>query len=337
MGIFYLGPLCGPLFAPIVGGALAQRWDWRATLWFLVIYGAITFVFILFYLPETLRAKTELGEKAAAEESAHYTQHHPGRPALSRTSTREHVQQTTKKYATMARMFFLDPLKIILWLRFPAVALTVYYAAVTFGSLYILNVSIELSFSRAPYNFSTLIVGLLYIPNSLGYVLASVFGGRWMDHIMRREAIKSGRIGEDGKPIYRPEDRMKENAWFGAIIYPAALLWYGWTVEKGVYWLAPMIANFFFGIGSMLIFAMATTMLTEFMPQKSSNGVAVNNFVRNIFSCVGSIVAAPIINAIGNGWLFTILAVWTFASCLSIWAMKHFGPRWRETMDRELK
>ena len=39
MGIFYLGPLCGPLFAPIVGGALAQRWDWRATMWFLFIYG----------------------------------------------------------------------------------------------------------------------------------------------------------------------------------------------------------------------------------------------------------------------------------------------------------
>jgi multidrug resistance protein len=39
MGIFYLGPLCGPLFAPIIGGVLAQRWDWRATLWFLVIYG----------------------------------------------------------------------------------------------------------------------------------------------------------------------------------------------------------------------------------------------------------------------------------------------------------
>ena len=39
MGIFYLGPLCGPLFAPIIGGAVAQRWNWRATLWFLVIYG----------------------------------------------------------------------------------------------------------------------------------------------------------------------------------------------------------------------------------------------------------------------------------------------------------
>ena len=199
----------------------------------------VTWIFILFALPETLKARKSLGEKVAVEDSANTTGA-TSRPALSRTSTREQVQQRTKKYIRMLRIFFLDPLKIVLWLRFPAVALTVYYAAVTFGSLYVLNVSIQLSFARAPYNFPTIIVGLLYIPNSLGYILASIFGGRWMDWIMRREAIKSGRIGEDGKPIYRPEDRMKENAWLGAIMYPAALLWYGWTVQNGVYWLAPV-------------------------------------------------------------------------------------------------
>ena len=41
MGIFYLGPLCGPLFAPVIGGALAQKWRWRATMWFLAIYGGM--------------------------------------------------------------------------------------------------------------------------------------------------------------------------------------------------------------------------------------------------------------------------------------------------------
>lgn len=39
MGFFYLGPLCGPLFAPVIGGALAQKWHWRATMWFIAIYG----------------------------------------------------------------------------------------------------------------------------------------------------------------------------------------------------------------------------------------------------------------------------------------------------------
>ena len=98
-----------------------------------------------------------------------------------------------------------------------------------------------------------------------------------------------------------------------------------------------MIANFFFGIGSMLIFSMVTTMLTEFMPKKSSEGVALNNFMRNIFSCVGSFVTAPIINGIGNGWLFTILGLVSFASSSVILLMRVYGPRWRKTMDERMQ
>lgn len=94
-----------------------------------------------------------------------------------------------------------------------------------------------------------------------------------------------------------------------------------------------MIANFFFGIGSMLIFNMATTMLTEFMPKNASAGVALNNFMRNIFSCIGSLVTAPIINAIGNGWLFTILGLIAVASSSTLFMMKVFGPRWAKSMD----
>lgn len=90
-------------------------------------------------------------------------------------------------------------------------------------------------------------------------------------------------------------------------------------------------------MASMVIFSLATTMLTEFMPQKSSSGVALNNLMRNIFSCTGGIIGVPLINAIGNGWLFTILGIWALCSASVIWAMRHYGPRWREQMDRELR
>lgn len=46
MGMFYLGPLCGPLFAPILGGIVGERWNWRATQWVLVIYGGKSCVVI---------------------------------------------------------------------------------------------------------------------------------------------------------------------------------------------------------------------------------------------------------------------------------------------------
>lgn len=254
MGIFYLGPLCGPLLAPIIGGAMSESLGWRSPLWFLVGYGVLLEVFLIFCLPETLKnrkdvvaeaqqeATTENAEGEAAEASSVGKKGTATRPQLQRVTTRQSVKVKTKKWLAVIRRCFIDPLKIILLLRFPAVAITVYYAAITFGSLYFLNISIETTFSKSPYNFSTLIVGLLYIPNSLGYFIASILGGRWIDYIMKREAVKAGRYHPDGsgKLMYIPEDRMKENAWIAAFVFPAALIWYGWTAEFHVHWIVPV-------------------------------------------------------------------------------------------------
>ncbi|KAG0652254.1 MFS transporter 2 [Hyphodiscus hymeniophilus] len=331
MGLFYLGPLLGPLLAPIIGGVLTEVWDWRATQWFQAIYGGVLFLILTFCLPETLaRPREPVPVQPIADEKE-------ARPALTRISTRQSVHVKTKKAAKIFKRCIIDPLSVLAYLRFPAVLITVYLASITFGSLYMLNISIQQTFSEAPYNFKVIIVGLLYIPNSLGYLLSSVLGGRWTDLIMHREARKAGRYDEHGKLILRPEDRLRENAWMAAVMFPGAMIWYGWSADKGVHWIVPMIANFFFGVGSMVIFGCVTTMLTEFMPRRSSSGVAVNNFIRNIFSCVGTFVASPLINAIGDGWLFTGLGIICWISAFAvIWAMKRFGPRWRIEMDKKL-
>ncbi|RMZ87844.1 hypothetical protein DV736_g4923, partial [Chaetothyriales sp. CBS 134916] len=272
MGIFYLGPLCGPLFAPILGGIVGERWGWRATQWVLAIYGVMAFVCLFFGLPETLKMRKKIVESSTIDDSL------PSQTSsLRRTATRQSVHKTWKKYFKAVKVLLLDPIKIVLYLRYPPVLLSIYYASVTFGSLYVLNISVSYSFKREPYNFGTLIVGLFYIPNSLGYVISSILGGLWMDRIMKREARRANRRSSNGKWIYLPEDRMCENAWLGAALYPTALIWYGWTTEKGVFVIWPLIANFFYGLGSLLIFAMVTTMLTEFMPRKASSGVALNN------------------------------------------------------------
>ena len=268
MGVFFLGPLLGPLLAPIIGGVVSQAWDWRATQWFQVIYGGILFLIITFCLPETLPQSPELILPAEA------TVGKDTRPALSRVSTRQSVHVKTKKAAKIFKRCIIDPLSVLAYLRFPAVLISVYLASVTFGSLYVLNISIQQTFSDSPYNFKVIIVGLLYIPNSLGYLSAALFGGKWTDTIMHREARKAGRYDEHGKLIFRPEDRLRENAWMAAVMFPGAMIWYGWSADKGVIWIVPMIANFFFGIGSMIIFACITTMLTEFVLRSkiASNG-----------------------------------------------------------------
>lgn len=39
MGYYLLGPLCGPLISPIIGGGLTQAFGWDSSLWFLCAYG----------------------------------------------------------------------------------------------------------------------------------------------------------------------------------------------------------------------------------------------------------------------------------------------------------
>lgn len=229
MGYFYLGPLMGPLLGPIIGGLLTQKFGWRSTLWFLVIYGGFLFALLFFALPETLRVTKPILEESATDQ-----------PELSRISSRRSIRQKTKNYVKIMKRIFIDPLKILLYLRFPAVVITIYYASIAFGSLYLLNVSMETTFSRPPYNFSSIQLGLAYIPGALGYLLASVFGGRWADRIMAREAKRDG----NGNLIYRPEDRMRENIWIAAFLYPSALIWYGWTSEKHLFWAIPVSVFF---------------------------------------------------------------------------------------------
>ena len=96
-----------------------------------------------------------------------------------------------------------------------------------------------------------------------------------------------------------------------------------------------MIANFFVGIGAMLILSMTSTMLTEFMPKNSASASALAIMMRNSLACIGTIVAAPIIEGIGNGATFTIIGGLGLASSGVIVAMKIWGRRWRESLDAQ--
>lgn len=79
-------------------------------------------------------------------------------------------------------------------------------------------------------------------------------------------------------------------------------------------------------------------MLTEFVRKKSSAGVAVNNFVRNILSCVGTVVANPWINALHVGWVFTIVCIFCMTfGFLGIWTLRRNARQWRQKMDEALE
>ncbi|KAJ3497538.1 hypothetical protein NLG97_g1825 [Lecanicillium saksenae] len=314
MGYFFLGPMLGPLISPIIGGVLTQKFGWRATQWGAVVYGGLVWLAMIFLLPETSSKASRSKPQGSSENS-------------DDSDGKEVPESRASSFFKGVHRMLVEPFRLVAYLRSPPLFMTCYYASISFACYYILNLAIQRTFSRDPYTFRAIILGLLYIPSALGSILASVVGGRWTDYVMRREAKAAGRYDESGNPQFRPSDRMCENAWIPAFVFPAALLVFGWTAHEGIFWFVPIVFTFFFGLGNSLIFNTATTMLTEILPGKASNAVALNNLMRNTLSCAAAVATDPLLGAIGTNWLFTGLAVICWASSGIIWALKRHSNK----------
>ena len=228
-GIFYLGSLAiGTLLGPLLGGLLTEQWGWTATQWFLAVYGGIVFLLILLYLPETsprsMLCTVSLQDSIATEKPLPPQP----QPRFSNSTSR------------IILKILIEPFRVLTYLRFPAITTTIFIASITFGTLGLLSISIQSNFSKSPYRLSTIIIGCIYIPIGTGNILGSVFGGRWSDRILHREAEKANRYDQNGLLVLRPEDRVKENAWMAVIAYAALLVWYGWIVQKDIHWVVPV-------------------------------------------------------------------------------------------------
>ena len=106
----------------------------------------------------------------------------------------------------------LRPLRIVYFLKSPAITLTIYLASITFLVVKALQISFQQSFASPPFNFDAVIVGLTFIPFASGLIVGDLVGGKWSDHVMHRTAAASNQYNDTGEIILAPEDRMKENA-----------------------------------------------------------------------------------------------------------------------------
>jgi hypothetical protein len=294
VGIFVPGPLCGSGLAPIIGGALTQAFGWRSIQWLLTGFGGLVLTLVLSCLSENVRRKTVENED--------------GGP---------------KTKFTIGSFLFncVKPLRILGLLRHPATFVGVYPAGISFGVMFVGYVELQATFSFAPYNFGETILGLFYLAPTIGYAIVSVRGGSWLEYIMEREATKSGRGDYNGNARYLPGDRMKENKWVRAVLYLACLVWFAWTIDKGLYWAMAAVTLVLFGVFGMILYGAIATALTDFTPKQTSRGLALNNFVRNILSFRAAVITQPLINYIGVRCATTMVSLLPFVNFLSAIAL----------------
>ncbi|KAF7530557.1 hypothetical protein PCG10_000066 [Penicillium crustosum] len=130
---------------------------------------------------------------------------------------------------------------------------------------------------------------------------------------MVREATKTNRYDDSGNLKFFPEDRCPVGG--------------------------PCVASMFFGLGMMLVMGTVQTAIMEFTPKKTSSGIAVANFVRNLLACTDAVVTQPMLDGIGNGWMCTLIGLVAFVTGISAilsLSLRFWGPPWRVLMDRKL-
>ena len=70
MGIYYAAPLLGPSLGPLIGGILTQVFSWRATFWFLVIFGGLSLLSFLFFKDTFRRERSKAYQSALCRAQA---------------------------------------------------------------------------------------------------------------------------------------------------------------------------------------------------------------------------------------------------------------------------
>jgi multidrug resistance protein len=242
---------------------------------------------------------------------------------------KESLKEVSKcKWSRFKRRFYefvLRPLKAVYFLQYPPVALSISFSALTFSILYLMNMTLQYEFSRAPYNWRPLFVGFAYIPNSVSYIIASVYGGKWTDKLFQDYVKKHG--------FASAESRISYNMLSAVVCYPIALLIIGWCFQYHTFWVTPLIGSAIFGYATMMTIGPTMTYLVDSLPGRGATGIAVNNLCRQIGATAAVFLVDPMIKGMGTGPMCSMCAGLVILWSVVLLIMKKRGNYWRENYD----
>ena len=283
MAILYIGPLIGPVTAPIIGGFLAQAKGWRWTFWLIAISVAAVQVpsFIVMaetYKPKIFRAKVKCLEQGNGK---------------------------YKDKGELVKSAVIRPLRFLVFS--PIVLCLSFYSALVYGYLYIILTTITPVF-ESNYGFRENTSGLLYLGigqltnvnlkssfktdklPGIGMITGIIICGITSDWYIKRKGTSA-----------KPEHRLPPMV-FGGLVIPIGLFLYGWTAEYKIQWMAPLVGTGLIGFGLMVTLVPTENYLVDAFTLHAASAVAATTLLRNILGAVLPLVGPPMYDSLGLGW-----------------------------------
>jgi MFS family permease len=210
-----------------------------------------------------------------------------------------------------ARMFIFSPI----------VTMMCTYTAVLYGLLYILFTTFTFVYSQV-YGFSARGAGLSFIAAGVGNFLGLGLVGGLSDRLIQAKKAAGGEI--------RPEDRLPLIITIpSATLLPVGLIMYGWTADKAVHWIAPMIGTGLIGFGMIAILMCVQTYLVDSFPLHAASVTAANAVFRSLLGALLPLCGLQMYDKLGLGWGNTLLGFLALALAPVLWLMGSYGERIR--------
>ncbi|KAI6120586.1 major facilitator superfamily domain-containing protein [Pisolithus croceorrhizus] len=324
-GLFSVGPLFGPTFGPVIGGVLTQTLGWRWIFWFLAIAAGLCFMVLLALLPETLRQLVGDGSVLPPRF------YRPLVPLVGHGRQGNTMERPP-------RVPFVNPLRI---LTYPDILVLLFFNAIQYAVFYAITATISTIFQSTYSYLNETEIGLCFLASGFGTITGAFSIGKIMDRDYRmiKEKLVHGRettVGTPGSPgaIACEENFPIEKARLKTI--PIQLLicvtccaGYGWCLHQKVNIAVPLVLQFAFCFAVTAIMNTTQTLLVDLLPAQSSSVTACNNLVRCAFGAACVSVIDLILNGVGAGWTYTILALISLSTSPMIWLIVWLGPRSR--------
>lgn len=325
--------MMGQAIGPVLGGILTQFFGFHSIFWFLFILGALSLSTIIFLLPETLRSIAGNGTvRLTGFQRPLIYSFKPQPDALSEPEDIPKRKVTIKSIVSPLK--FLFEKDVFVTLLFGAVVYTV-WSMVT---------SSTTALFQARFRLTDLQVGLAFLPNGAGCVAGSYLTGYLMDYDYKsteKEYRKIRGIADDVKldkksladfPVERSRLR---SIWWIILIFVASTGMYGFSLDLNKI-AVPLVIQFFIAYTATAVFSLNSALVIDLYPGASASATAVNNLMRCSVGAIGVGVVQLIIDAIGAGLTFAILAGLTAILTPLLVLEWLFGEAWRMARTERL-
>lgn len=280
---FSIGPLFGPVIGPIIGGFIAQRAGWRWVYWVLLCATSIFTIGNIFLNSETNHNILILRKTRRLRKEL-------GRPELQSAFEVGRDLKTNRKRDVLLQGI-LRPIRILF--RSPILLFLAIYMSFVFGCLYLLFTTISTLFIEV-YGWPVELCGLAYLGMGISFAIGVVAVARTSDATVIR-------LTKANNGVYAPEMRLASSVIF-ALFIPISFFWYGWTSEKHVHWIVPIIALAPFGFGMMGIFLPIQTYFIDAGGKYAASAIAGLTAVRCLFGAFLPLAGPKMYASLGLGW-----------------------------------